>query len=80
MATAVFPQASTALVASGDNFPDALAGVPAAALNAAPMLLLPQQCTPLSLATYVANSQISSEIILGGPTSVTPEALTTTCA
>jgi putative cell wall-binding protein len=80
VAVNVFPDAVTAFVATGDDFPDALAGVPAAALNGAPMVLLPQQCTPLPLFDYIANSQISSEIILGGLTSVTPEALTTNCA
>lgn len=80
VAATVFPDATTAVVATGDNFPDALAGVPAAALNAAPMLLLPQQCTPVSVSDYLINSQISSEIILGGPTAVTAEALTTDCA
>ncbi|WP_380174081.1 cell wall-binding repeat-containing protein [Kineococcus sp. DHX-1] len=80
VATAVFPDASTVVIATGDNFPDALAGVPAAAVNAAPVLLLPKDCTPASLATYVqGNTNISAEIVLGGPTSVTAEALTTTC-
>jgi len=67
------------MIATGDNFPDALAGVPAAAVNLAPMLLLPKECTPVSLVDYVLEAQISSEIVLGGPSSVTPEALTTTC-
>lgn len=80
VAASVFPDAVTAVIATGDNFPDALAGVPAAALNAAPMLLLPQQCTPVSVYNYLSTSQISSEIILGGPTSVTAAALTTNCA
>lgn len=79
VATAVFPDAVTALVATGDDFPDALAGVPAAAVNAAPILLLPQRCTPLSLVDYIAGSQVSGEIVLGGPTAVTGEALTTNC-
>lgn len=80
VATAVFPDAVNALVATGDNFPDALAGVPAAAVNAAPILLLPQTCTPLSIFDYVSGSQVSGEIVLGGPTSVTAQALTTNCA
>jgi putative cell wall-binding protein len=79
VAAAVFPDAVTAVLATGDNFPDALAGVPAAAVNLAPMLLLPKACAPASLVEYVASSQISSEIVLGGPASVTPEALTLTC-
>ncbi|ABS03269.1 putative cell wall binding repeat 2-containing protein [Kineococcus radiotolerans SRS30216 = ATCC BAA-149] len=80
VATEVFPDAVTAVIATGDNFPDALAGVPAAALNAAPMLLLPQQCTPVSVYDYLVGSDVSAEIVLGGPTSVTAEALTTNCA
>ena len=80
VATEVFPDAVTAVIATGDDFPDALAGVPAAALNAAPMLLLPQQCTPASVYDYLVGSDVSAEIVLGGPTSVTAEALTTDCA
>ncbi|MEZ0491283.1 cell wall-binding repeat-containing protein [Kineococcus sp. TBRC 1896] len=80
VAAELFPQASTVVIATGDDFPDALAGVPAAAVNAAPVLLLPQACTPASLAAYVqGNTGITAEIVLGGPTSVTPEALTTNC-
>jgi putative cell wall-binding protein len=80
VATAVFPDAVNAVIATGDDFPDALAGVPAAALNGAPMLLLPQHCTPLSEYTYLLGSKVSAEIVLGGPASVTPEALRTNCA
>jgi putative cell wall-binding protein len=80
VAASVFPDATTAVIATGENFPDALAGVPVAALNQAPMLLLPQACTPVSLYDYVSTSQISSEIVLGGPTSVTPESLLTNCS
>lgn len=80
VAAGVFPDAVTAVIATGDDFPDALAGVPVAALNAAPVLLLPQECTPLPLFDYLVGSSISSEIVLGGPNSVTAEALTTNCA
>lgn len=80
VATAVFPDAATVVLATGDDFPDALAGVPAAAVNGAPILLLPQLCAPVSVNTYLlGNPALSSEIILGGPTAVTPEALGYTC-
>ena len=80
VATEAFPDASTAFLATGDDFPDALAAVPAAAVNAAPMLLLPQQCYPTSVGAYLLSGTVTIEIILGYPASVTPEALSTECA
>ena len=81
VATAVFPDAPTVLIATGENFPDALAGVPAAAVNDAPMLLVRPTCTPVPIFDYlVANPDVSSEIILGGPASFTEDAFTTNCA
>ncbi|MEZ0166613.1 cell wall-binding repeat-containing protein [Kineococcus sp. LSe6-4] len=80
VATAVFPDAGTVFIATGDDFPDALAGVPAAAVNGAPVLLLPKECSPASVNEYVlANTNISAEVVLGGLTSVTPESLLTAC-
>ncbi|NAZ84008.1 hypothetical protein GTR02_19555 [Kineococcus sp. R8] len=80
VATAVFADATTALIATGENFPDALAGVPAAAVNLAPILLVRPQCTPLPIFDYVASSAITSEIVLGGPDVVTADSLLTNCA
>ncbi|NAZ74339.1 hypothetical protein GTQ99_02720 [Kineococcus sp. T13] len=80
VATEVFPDAGTVFLATGDDFPDALAGVPAAAVNAAPVLLLPRQCYPTSVGTYLLSGTISTEVILGGPASVTPQALSDECA
>ncbi|PRY12993.1 cell wall-binding repeat-containing protein [Kineococcus rhizosphaerae] len=80
VAAKVFPKATTVVLATGDNFPDALAGVPAAAVNAAPILLLPQTCFPASTFDYLSTfTEGVSEIILGGPTAVTPEALSVDC-
>ncbi|GAA0297591.1 cell wall-binding repeat-containing protein [Kineococcus aurantiacus] len=83
VAAQVFPAATTTtvLLATGDDFPDALAGVPAAAVNAAPILLLPKSCSPASTLAYLGTfPEGVSEIVLGGPTAVTPEALSVACA
>jgi len=81
VATAVFPDATTALVATGEDFPDALAGVPAAAVNQAPILLVRSTCGPLPVIAYVAGDKaLSSEIVLGGPTAVSDDSLLTSCA
>lgn len=80
VATTVFPDATTALVATGENFPDALAGVPAAAVNEAPILLVRSTCTPVPIYDYVVDSQLSAEIVLGGLSSVSAEAVVTNCA
>lgn len=81
VASAVFPDATTALVATGEDFPDALAGVPAAAVNDAPMLLVRSTCGPLPVIAYVAgNEALISEIVLGGPTAVSDDSLLTSCA
>ena len=80
VAAEVFPDAVTAFIATGADFPDALAAVPAAAVNAAPLLLLPAGCSPLSVVEYVQGGEVSAEIVVGGPAVVRAEALTTNCA
>ncbi|WP_432570863.1 cell wall-binding repeat-containing protein [Kineococcus sp. SYSU DK005] len=79
VASSFFPETDVQFIATGENFPDALAAVPAAALNAAPVLLLPPACSPASTVAYTLASGASTQIVLGGPTSVTPEALLTAC-
>jgi putative cell wall-binding protein/beta-lactamase superfamily II metal-dependent hydrolase len=57
-------------LATGENFPDALAGGPAAAVNAAPLLLVPRDCMPPAVRQEIARLNPSTVVIIGGPGSV----------
>ena len=66
----------TVYVATGENFPDALAAAPAAALDGAPLLLV--SSTGIPSATKAALARISPEqIILLGGTGVIPQRVAT---
>ena len=56
----------TVYVATGSNFPDALAGVPAASGDAAPILLVHQNSIPAATATQLARLRPKTIKILGG--------------
>ena len=62
-----FPDgAHTAFVATGVNFPDALAGVPAAAAYEAPILLATSAGLPQATAAELARLDLHEIIVLGG--------------
>jgi putative cell wall-binding protein len=63
---AKFATASTVYVATGLNFPDALAGVPAAAGDAAPILLVQQNAIPGATAAQLSRLKPTTIKILGG--------------
>jgi putative cell wall-binding protein len=67
---AAFPTATTAYVASGDSYPDALAGVPAAARDGAPLLLVTAHTLPGPTATELRRLGVTRIVVLGGPASV----------
>lgn len=68
-------QSTTAYVATGSAFPDALAGGPAAALEAAPVLLLAGDGTvPEATASALADMPNLDEVVVLGGTSAVPEA------
>lgn len=73
-----FGGASTALLATGLNFPDALAGTPLAAAASAPLYVVRQDCVPASVLSEFDRLGTASVILLGGtPTlSVAVEDLT----
>jgi putative cell wall-binding protein len=65
-----FPESDTAFLATGLNFPDALAGGPAAAAYGAPLYLSRQDCIqPLVLGDIVGVGA-NDLILLGGPPSL----------
>ncbi|PRY68882.1 carboxypeptidase family protein [Glaciihabitans tibetensis] len=60
----------TAYVASGLNFPDALAGAPVAAKDGSPILLVTPGSIPASIATELQRLQPKRIVVLGGVNSV----------
>jgi putative cell wall-binding protein len=61
-----FPTATTAYVASGRSFPDALSAAAAAGTKRAALHLSPGTCLPVSSAAHLASAKVSSVLILGG--------------
>lgn len=66
-ATAFAPGLPVAYVASGQNFPDALATVPLATVKAAPILLTRADVLPAATATELARLRPGRIVIVGGP-------------
>ncbi len=73
IAREVFPDATTAYVASGRLFPDALSAAPVAAAADAPVLLTPAGSLPESVRAYLEESGIASTVVAGGEPSVSAE-------
>ncbi len=67
------PSAATVFVASGENFPDALAAVPAAHRAGAPLLLTRRHGLPAVTAEEVRRLGATRAVVLGGPNVVSPE-------
>lgn len=65
-----FDAPTTAYVASGETFPDALSGVPAAVRRRAPLLLVNRDRLPVATGRYLAEQEIGDVVILGGPGTV----------
>jgi putative cell wall-binding protein len=61
-------------LASGLNFPDALAGVPAAGRDGAPLLLVDPKCMPAVTRAELDRLQPSTIVVLGGPGAVSDAA------
>ncbi|MDQ4036519.1 MAG: cell wall-binding repeat-containing protein [Chloroflexota bacterium] len=68
---AVFaPGVAVAFIATGTNFPDSLAGGPAAARRKAPILLTTQRDLPQATRSELTRLKPASIVILGGPGAV----------
>ena len=61
------PGVSTAFVATGGSFPDALAGSPAAAMAGGPILLTARDGLPAATANELARLRPARIVVLGGP-------------
>jgi putative cell wall-binding protein len=65
VSAATFATADTVYIATGVNFPDALAGGPAAGREGAPLLLVPGTWLPSSVADELVRLNPSTVVILG---------------
>jgi putative cell wall-binding protein/alpha-tubulin suppressor-like RCC1 family protein len=70
-----FQTADTVFIATGQNFPDALAGTAVASISKAPLVLLPGQSTTIVpvVASYLSNLQPKKIFVLGGPATISNE-------
>jgi putative cell wall-binding protein len=70
-----YPQgATTAYLASGADYPDALAGAPVAALAGAPLLLTSRDCVPASTLAELQRLGTTNIVVLGGTSAVSDAA------
>ena len=66
VASAGWSSAQQVYFAVGTDFPDALAGVPAAAAHGSPLLLTQESCLPTPVYDVVGALAPSNEVLLGG--------------
>jgi putative cell wall-binding protein len=70
-----YPQgAATAYLASGVNYPDALAGAPVAALAGAPLLLTQKDCVPAATVEELTRLGHTHIVVLGGTSAISDAA------
>ncbi|HET9858883.1 MAG TPA: cell wall-binding repeat-containing protein, partial [Nocardioidaceae bacterium] len=72
--------AERAYFAAGTNFPDALAGVAAAAFHDAPLLLTRDDCLPGPVFDVTTSLAPQTKLLLGGSTVLNEDALEARCA
>ncbi len=63
----------SAYIATGYNFPDALAGAPLAGMNSAPLIVVPTNCVPASTLDALRAFTTKKVTLLGGVYSLTPD-------
>ncbi len=71
--SAKFPTASTVYVASGLDFPDALAGSALAGMAHAPLFVTPNWCLPRSIGDDIVKMKATKVIFIGGPAALSNE-------
>jgi putative cell wall-binding protein len=69
-----YSSSSVAYVATGLNFPDALAGSVLAGSRDAPLFVIPTSCVPRGVIAEFGRMGVRSVVILGGGASVDPDA------
>jgi putative cell wall-binding protein len=68
-----FPTTETAFLATGANFPDALAGAPLAGAVGGPIYLSQPDCIPQIVAQPLSAGDTQGIWLLGGPASISPD-------
>jgi putative cell wall-binding protein len=63
---------TTAYIATGENFPDALSGAPLARMTDSPVLLAHKDCIPADIAYRINRMKITKIVLLGGDDVLTP--------
>jgi len=66
-----YTSASTAYLATGTKFPDALAGSSLAAADRAPLFVVPGTCVPQGMLDAMDSMGVGEVVLLGGPASLT---------
>ena len=74
IATDAFDEAAVAYLATGANFPDALAAAPAAGRDRAPLLLTPRDCTTPATRAALTSLGAVTRVVLGGTGAVSDAA------
>ncbi|WP_165065991.1 cell wall-binding repeat-containing protein [Marisediminicola senii] len=72
-ATGTYPRGSTVYLATGMNFPDALAGSALAGRNSAPLFVIPPSCVPRGVLAEIAALGSTNVVLLGGPVSLSEQ-------
>lgn len=70
------PNVSTAFIASGRIYTDALSGAPVAGKNNSPVLLVDSSSVPAPIQAELNRLKPGRIVVLGGPSTVTPNVLT----
>ncbi len=68
-----FPTASTAYIASGVDFPDALSGSAMAGAGKAPLFVTQSYCLPRSIGNDLVKMKTSKVVFIGGPTALSAD-------
>jgi putative cell wall-binding protein len=69
------PGVAGVFLATGENFPDALAAAPIAGLTGAPVLLVHQGCVPPEVNAEITRLNPGVIVVLGGPSALSPAIL-----
>ncbi|MCY7325588.1 MAG: cell wall-binding repeat-containing protein [Microbacteriaceae bacterium] len=67
-----FTEASTIYIATGFNFPDALAGAPLAGAGNSPLYVVPGDCVPKAMVAAINRYGATKLMVLGGNATVSP--------
>ncbi|WP_349899063.1 cell wall-binding repeat-containing protein [Parafrigoribacterium soli] len=67
-----YSTSTTAYLASGYNFPDALAGSTLAGISNAPLFIVPPQCVPQNILDELKSLAVQKVVVLGGTSALSP--------